>query len=421
MHSPSEAPTEARAAVATDTPDAREQAAVATAPRPPRPPRRERRRLERHRRSPLDKGIRRALLVALAASLAMVGWSLGTALTAAGGDPASVKLVEWARDHGGNGLVNGIENWWYTHHPPPKGGRPKGGKLPAARPLRATTPTSRPQVLPRSISPIAQPALPGEGVWQPTGKLVHGTPAVYVTYFRPDPIHTSLVTTAMWMDAGLVRGALYNGLQLPGGGPWQHGAKIDPVDYPSLVAAFNGGFKLTSSRGGYYTEGRTVRPLVDGRASLVVTTDGTVSVGMWGRDFRMGPNIASVRQNLDLLVDDGKAAAGINANDTIQWGATLGNKVYVWRSGVCTDRGGDLIYFGGPGLNITSLANLEVAAGCVRAMELDINAAWVTGYTFTGGDGSGPLQADKLLAGMDRPANRYLTPGTRDFVALFAR
>jgi hypothetical protein len=44
------------------------------------------------------------------------------------------------------------------------------------------------------------------------------------------------------------------------------------------------GFRLDASRGGYVAEGRTVRPLVDGRASLVITGEGTASAGQWGRD-----------------------------------------------------------------------------------------------------------------------------------------
>ena len=34
-----------------------------------------------------------------------------------------------------------------------------------------------------------------------------------------------------------------------------------------------------ASRGGYFTEGRTVRPLVPGRASFAILPDGTATVG----------------------------------------------------------------------------------------------------------------------------------------------
>ncbi len=198
--------------------------------------------------------------------LAVPGTSLVRALAAPGSDALSTRFVEWVRGHGGNGFVNEVENWWYTHHPPPRGGHPRGNRLPTATPPVASTPTTQPRLLPQDMVPLASPPLPNEGVWQPTGKLVNGAAAVYSTYFRPDPVHTSLVAGAMWLDMSRLRAVLYNGLEVPGGGPWQHGARVEAPDSGALVAAFNGGFKLDVSQGGYYTEGQTVRPLVDGRA-----------------------------------------------------------------------------------------------------------------------------------------------------------
>ena len=90
----------------------------------------------------------------------------------------------------------------------------------------------------------------------------------------------------------------------------------------------------------------------------------------------------SVRQNLDLLVDGGQPVPGLDAADTTQWGYTLGNRVYVWRSGLGVTADGALVYVGGPGLNITDLADLLARAGAVRAMELDINTDWVNLATY---------------------------------------
>ncbi|MBV8950961.1 MAG: phosphodiester glycosidase family protein, partial [Actinobacteria bacterium] len=185
-------------------------------------------------------------------------------------------------------------------------------------------------------------------------------------------------------------------------------------------AAFNGGFRLDGSRGGYYTERRTVQGLVNGRASLVITRDGKVTVGQWGRDVAMNPNVVSVRQNLDLIVDGGVPVPGLLAKDHSRWGATVGGRVYVWRSGVGVDRNGNLVYAAGPALSITSLANLLVDAGAVRAMELDINSQWVSYYTYSGTTPA-DIQGHKLLGDIQRPNDRYLKDGTRDFVALFAR
>ncbi len=387
----------------------------------PEPVPRLRRRLRRSR------VVRRSIGVVLVLASLCLTWSIGTALTAPGNDPAGVRLVEWVRNHGGNGVVDRAENWWYSNHPPPKGGLPDGGKLPRAKPPTvarvpsSTTVTVPPQLVPANISPIAPEPLPNEGVWAPTGKLIGGRAAVYQTFLRPDPVHTSLVTGVAWMDASLLRAVLYNGAQLPGGGPWRRGPAVAPEDQPALVAGFNSAFKLDVSRGGYSTEGKTVQPLVDGRASLVINIDGSATVGMWGRDAVMGPTIASVRQNLDLLVDNGQNLAVGDVNDASKWGATLGGDVYVWRSGVGVDAHGNLIYVGGPGLNITTLANVLLEAGAVRAMELDINTSWVSFFTYLGGDATGPITGVRLLDNMERSPEAYLSGNSRDFIAMLAR
>jgi hypothetical protein len=378
---------------------------------------------DRHR---ARRRVRLAVTVATTVLTITVGVSLTRALTAPGGDPVGVKLVEWVRGHGGGGIATVLENWWYTHHAPHVGGRPRRGIPHAARPDArpnapvVTAPTTVPVEHPTAVPPLASPALPGEGAWQPTGKLVDGRPAVYETFLRPDAIHTGYLAGLVWMDTRLLRATLYNGMQVPGGGPWLRGAHVDPSDYPSLVAAFNGAFRLGDSRGGYYTEGRIVQPLVDGRASLVITRDGTATVGAWGRDVTMSSDVASVRQNVDLVVDGGQPAPGLLANDNARWGHTVGGKVFVWRSGVGVDRSGNLVYAAGPAMSIESLARVLADAGCVRAMELDINSEWVSFYTYAG---TTPfdIRGIKLLGSIQRPNDRYLRDGTRDFVTLTAR
>ena len=135
---------------------------------------------------------------------------------------------------------------------------------------------------------------------------VDGLPAVYETMLRPDAIHTSYVVGVAWMDTKLLKATLYSGSQIPGGGPFTHSAPISPTDAGTLVAAFNAGFMMSDANGGYFTDNRTVLPLRAGAASFVVFKNGSSTVGQWGRDVTMGPNVVSVRQNLDLLVDNGQ-------------------------------------------------------------------------------------------------------------------
>ncbi|MBO0715087.1 MAG: phosphodiester glycosidase family protein [Acidimicrobiales bacterium] len=375
----------------------------------------------------------RTTLVAIVLVMAPVWFSLGTALTnPALGDGMSARLAEWVRSHGGASVVNWSENLWYSHHPPPVGGRPAKSAIPSLARQHPTTTTTAPSAKvadhltpPQPISPIASPPLQGEGQWRPVGRPVAGLPAVYETFLRPDTVHTSVVVGVAWMDTKLLSATLYSGSTIPGGGPWPNTAPVSPQASQTLVAAFNAGFLLSNSNGGYYTDGKMVAPMRQGAASFVIYRNGTATIGQWGRDVSMTSDVASVRQNLDLLVDGGKPVAGLNAGDTTQWGFTLGNQVYVWRSGVGVTADGALVYVGGPYLNITGLADLLARTGAVRAMELDINTDWVDFATYSPTPVTGAAAAangTNLLPQMVGTPGRYFAPWwSRDFFTMSAR
>ena len=197
-----------------------------------------------------------------------------------------------------------------------------------------------------------------------------------------------------------------------------------PSVRPQLLAVFNSGFKMEDAQGGYYDSGRYARPLRAGAATLWITSDGVPHVGQWGRDGTLTPNVVEARQNLDLIVDGGQPAPGVQANDPAKWGWTLGNKVLVWRSGLGETANGALVYVGGPGLSVYSLAELLVRAGAVRAMELDINSDWVDFFTYAPGPPGSPagdLSVNKLLADMYPSTYNYLSASSRDGIAIFSR
>jgi len=358
--------------------------------------------------------------------VSMFTYDVVVALRKPGGDPIAARVTQVVRDWGGGPIVTRVERWYFTKQAPKTGGTLEGGIPTVAAPVESkrrrqgpTTTTQAPPETPFAMAPFVATPLPNEGIWQPTGKLVDGRPVVYQTFLRPDATHTSLLTGVVWMRGTDIRGAQYNGIDIPGGSGWRNGSSIAPADYPQLLAAMNGGFRLDDSRGGYMAEGRTVKPLVDGRATIATFDDGRVTVGQWGRDIGPTPDLASARQNLDLIVDDGAPVGALSRNDTYKWGATLGGDVFVWRSGVGVDAHGNLIYAAGE-VDIVSLANVLARAGAVRAMEMDINPGWVSFYTYTGTTPA-DIQGQRLLGSINRPNDRYLRTGTRDFIAVFGR
>lgn len=390
--------------------------------------RRVRRRAERaQRRTIIGRHPFRTAFVVIVLGLTPLWVSLGDALTNPGyGSSLSVRFAEWARQHGAGPEVAWAEGVWYSHHQPPVGGKPAPGAIPAPTPNTPTTvATHHPSYLaqPSSITPFASPPIRGEGDWHPVGRKIDGETAIYETFMRPDAVHTSTVVGVAWMDTRLLKATLYSGSQIPGGGPYPHSAPIRPGDARGLVAAFNAGFLMANANGGYYTDGRAIVPLRTGAASFIIYRNGGATVGTWRGASELTPNVVAVRQNLDLLVKNGKPVPGLQANDTYQWGATLGNQVYVWRSGIGVTADGALVYVGGPGLNITSLANLLVRVGAVRAMEFDINTDWVNFTSFQPSSARGlatSTNATLLLPAMESPDRYFASWWTRDFITMSA-
>jgi hypothetical protein len=333
------------------------------------------------------------------------------ALTYPGQATFAARTADWAREMGAGPVVNAAENWWYTRHPPANE-PPPANSLPQAQ--RAAPILTGPKNL-----AVAANALPGEGVWIPGAHAPNGAVADYTTFIRPDAKHASVVAGVGMIDQHLASTQLIAGTKDPGGTGWPDGAAVPSSVRPDLLATFNSGFKLADTGGGFYADGQFAKPLKDGFASLVINRNGIVSVGQWGRDFTMSPDVVAVRQNLDLVVDNALPVPGLSGNPAGQWGTASNQFQFTWRSGVGTDATGRLVYVGGDHLTLSTLADAMVQAGIVRGMELDIHTGMVSFNTYRPDvAGSSPT---KLLPSMPSPADRYLVPDQRDFFAVALR
>jgi hypothetical protein len=193
------------------------------------------------------------------------------------------------------------------------------------------------------------------------------------------------------------------------------GPAIGPDESPSLLAAFNGGFKVDSGTGGFELMGQDLVPLKSGDASLVIDSSGSARIGVWGSGVPApGELVASVRQNLPPLVVNGQPSPSID--DIGAWGSTLGGGAAVARSSLGEDGAGNLLYAASMNALPVDLADALVGAGAVTGMELDINPEWVQlAWAATPG---GPLTPG--LPGQNRPSDQYQVGWTRDFVTVLA-
>jgi Phosphodiester glycosidase len=194
-----------------------------------------------------------------------------------------------------------------------------------------------------------------------------------------------------------------------------------PMEVPQalrsrLLATFNSGFKLEDSHGGFALGGTTYKAMEPGLGTFVHYRDGQVDVEAWPGGSQVPRDVDYARQNLPLIVEGGQPNP--NLSDGPEWGATLGNAIRVWRSGIGIDANGDLIYAAANDQTVGSLAEILIRAGAIRAMELDINSYWDTFISYARPDAGDP---SSLLPSMTRPVTRYLSPDDRDFFAVYLR
>jgi hypothetical protein len=239
---------------------------------------------------------------------------------------------------------------------------------------------------------------------------------VLVTTLRNQPEYPRVVAGLAWIDTKRTTLSLIPGRQEPAGELPRGSMQLPWTNRAGLLASFNSGFKLADSGGGVVVGGHTYAPMHDGEATLVGYAGGRSDVISWHDGSRAPSSVVFARQNLPLIVNHGRANP--NLNNGIEWGATLGNAILVWRSGIGVDSHGNLIYAAGDNQTVSSLAATLIHAGAVRAMELDINSYWVSFITY---GQTGARAAKNLLPNMTRSAGRYLEPDDRDFFAVYAR
>jgi hypothetical protein len=346
--------------------------------------------------------------LALLICLIPIAFSFLATLAGPSNSSFTIRSFEWLRDHGASGIATEFENIYYSLNAPSTGGA-------ALRrlPLRSRAIANS---HPANIAPDLRPALAGEGVWVPTETWSGPRPPVQIAQFRSDPSYPQMVAGVAWIDPRRTRVVLYPGRLEPSVSLPRGMMEVPPSLRSRLLATFNSGFKLEDSHGGFALGGHTYAPMQPGMGTIVQYSSGRIDVESWPGGADVPPGVVYARQNLPLIVEGGRPNP--NLSDGPQWGATLGNAIRVWRSGIGITASGDLIYAAADNQTVGSLAEILIRAGAIRAMELDINSYWVTFNSYARPDAADP---SSLLPGMTRPATRYLSPDDRDFFAVYLR
>lgn len=375
-----------------------------------------------------------------------VGISLGVYVSNHSADPFQQNVASWSRDHHLGFIVNRFERWLHSKPPSDKPAESlaleaeddpsdtlaststvtttaaststtseaNAGSTTVAGPTTTAAPTTTLPPGPVAIAPVVSPALKGEGEWRSLVSVA-GETVVWATSLRPLAEYGSVVATAAVFDPTELHAGLFNGPVTPGKWAWNNGHHVMRPALPSLVAAFNGGFRFEHYRGGYVTEGRVVRKLRNNEATMAIDKSGVLHVGVWGVDLTDASAWVSIRQNLPPVLMDGVPT--IKKFPGTYWGDDYKHATYTYRSAICTLKDGRLMYTAMGNVDINLLAEALVNMGCVTAMQLDINGNWpqFTTYKGFGTMDRKPVFLDKRMGN----GGRYLNKSDKDFIALF--
>jgi hypothetical protein len=240
---------------------------------------------------------------------------------------------------------------------------------------------------PPPLTPVVAPPLDGEGAWRAFAESVvrRGPrgPALLTTFLRPDPARagTCRVLVTLWdpsvVDVGFVPGTLdppaADGT-LPAGRVPRETELLG-----RLLAGLSGGFQAVNGQFGQVVERRVFVPLQPWAATIARFDDGALGFGTWPPGLpELPPGIASARQNLSPLVEDGE----VNPYGRKAWGGlaptvpTDGRDedlVPTVRSALCMTADGLVAHLWGGFLTVRGLAAAALAARCTYAVALDIN------------------------------------------------
>ncbi len=229
--------------------------------------------------------------------------------------------------------------------------------------------------------------------------------------------------TRLRLDTRLVTLALHAGSSEPGGRGWRYGDAIRGAERNRVLAAFNGALPGGLRRRRF--RGRRARRLA--AATRCCLRGHLPRRGGGHRPLarqRPGPRARApppCDRTWRLLIDRRRIAATVDTCIKVCWGDPLHEQPIVARSGLGITRQGDLIWAAGSPLSVRALAQALAAAGAVRAMELDINPAWVAGLHLRPPRRTRRSLPLPLVAGQIGIAGQFLAPYFRDFFSVLPR
>ncbi len=229
---------------------------------------------------------------------------------------------------------------------------------------------------------VTAPAIEGEGQWnaKDDGGFHRSQPSLpstfLTTFIRSDRGRkTTRVYIALW-DPRQVELHMMAGTTEPKSATGKAGPGMIPRTPDVLkrvVAATNAGFQALHGEYGMMADGTVYLPPKPYAATVMKLRDGSTAFGSWPNDATVPDQIVSYRQNMTVMVQDGK----FNPYQRGWWGGTVPgaeDKTHTVRTGICLTQEKFVAYFYGADLSPDALSRAMLQARCEYGLALDMNA-----------------------------------------------
>ena len=185
---------------------------------------------------------------------------------------------------------------------------------------------------------------------------------------------------------------------------------------PSLIAAFNGGFKAMHGNYGMRIGDATFIPPRDIACTIGESSDGTLAVRTFSKAKSEWESALWYRQTPPCLIEQGEPNPGLLFEFNKNWGAAVGGDTIIRRSAFGISKDGRHFFYGlGDAVTAQSIGRAMLAVGAYDAAQLDVNYSYPRFLLFDHGEG-GASATHPIIPDIKYSPSEYVrTPAQRDF------
>jgi hypothetical protein len=278
-----------------------------------------------------------------------------------------------------------------------------------------------PLFLPKDVGPFtSEVAAKGDGVWLPLADYGEGNLPVVIfkTLLHPDKERPWAEVFVVAIDLRRTRlravaGSIEPEASTEEGQRYLRKGLIPEEHQPSLVVAFNGGFKAEHGQYGMKVDGVTLLPPRNSGCTVAGYSDGQVRIATWTSIAAQANDMTWFRQTPACMVESGDLHAALKSDRATSWGTAIEGGTVVRRSAIGLDETGDVLYASvSNATNARAMARAMRHAGATRVAQLDINWSYPHIVTFRRSK-SGAPEGALLFDGFTYEDGTYLARRSR--------